>query len=106
MAGQVIIEGFLDVKFSVFLRRLLTIIPSLIVIALKLDPLKILVLSQVVLSFAIPFALVPLVLLTRSQSVMSDMVNRRPTNIMAYVVTAVIVGLNLLLLYRFVGGTF
>ncbi len=106
MAGQVIIEGFLDVKFSVFLRRLITIIPSLIVIALKLDPLKILVLSQVVLSFAIPFALVPLVLLTRSKSVMSDMVNRRPTNVMAYVVTAVIVGLNLLLLYRFVGGTF
>ncbi|HYX53321.1 MAG TPA: Nramp family divalent metal transporter [Candidatus Limnocylindrales bacterium] len=106
MAGQVIIEGFLDVKFSVFLRRLITIIPSLVVIALKLDPLKILVLSQVVLSFAIPFALVPLVLLTRSKSVMEDMVNRRPTNVMAYVVTAVIVGLNLLLLYRFVGGTF
>src|SRR6185312_3370566 len=57
MAGQVIIEGFLDIKFSVFLRRLITIIPSLVVIALKLDPLRILILSQVALSFAIPFAL-------------------------------------------------
>jgi len=77
-----------------------------VVIALKLDPLKILLLSQVVLSFAIPFALVPLVLLTRSQAVMSDLVNSRRTNIMAYIVTAVIVGLNLLLLYRMLGGEF
>src|SRR5215467_8477521 len=106
MAGQVIIEGFLDIKFSVFLRRLITIVPALVVIALKLDPLKILVLSQVVLSFAIPFALVPLVLLTRSKAVMSDLVNSKRTNYMAYVVTAVIVGLNLLLLYRMVGGEF
>lgn len=106
MAGQVIIEGFLDIKFSVFLRRLITIVPALVVIALKLDPLKILLLSQVVLSFAIPFALVPLVVLTRSQKVMSDLVNSRRTNYMSYVVTAVIVGLNLLLLYRMVGGEF
>jgi manganese transport protein len=106
MAGQVIIEGFLDIKFSVFLRRLITIIPALIVISLKLDPLKILLLSQVVLSFAIPFALVPLVLLTRSKAVMSDLVNRRTTNYMAYVVTAVIIGLNLLLLYNQLGGSF
>ena len=83
-------KGFLDIKFSVFLRRLLTIIPSLVVIALKLDPLKILVLSQVALSFAIPFALVPLVILTRSRAVMADMANDQRTNVMAYVVTMVI----------------
>jgi manganese transport protein len=106
MAGQVIIEGFLDIKFSVFLRRLITIIPALVVIALKLDALKILLLSQVVLSFAIPFALVPLVLLTRSKAVMADLVNRRSTNYIAYVVTAIIVGLNLLLLYKGFGGNF
>lgn len=106
MAGQVIIEGFLDIKFSVFLRRLITIIPSLVVIALKLDPLQILVLSQVALSFAIPFALVPLVMLTRNQSVMGDMVNNKRTNAMAYVVTGIIVALNLLLLYRTIGGEF
>jgi manganese transport protein len=106
MAGQVIIEGFLDIKFSVFLRRFLTIIPSLIVIALKLDPLKILVLSQVALSFAIPFALIPLVLLTRSRSVMADLANAPRTNAMAYTVTLIIIGLNLLLLYRVLGGQF
>jgi len=76
------------------------------VIALKLDALKILLLSQVVLSFAIPFALVPLVVLTRSQVVMTDLVNRRSTNYLAYTVTAIIVGLNLLLLYRMLGGKF
>jgi manganese transport protein len=106
MAGQVIIEGFLDIKFSVFLRRLITIIPSLVVISLKLDPLKILVLSQVALSFAIPFALVPLVILTRNETVMGDMVNNKRTNAMAYVVTGIIVALNLLLLYRTIGGEF
>jgi manganese transport protein len=106
MAGQVIIEGFLDIKFSVFLRRLLTIIPALVVIALRLDALKILLLSQVVLSFAIPFALIPLVMLTRSKAVMSDMVNSRRTNYMAYAVTAIIIGLNLLLVYRMAGGKF
>jgi manganese transport protein len=106
MAGQVIIEGFLDIKFSVFLRRLITIIPALVVIALKLDPLRILLLSQVVLSFAIPFALVPLVILTRSRALMTDLANNRRTNYMAYAVTAIIVGLNLLLLYRMLGGEF
>jgi manganese transport protein len=106
MAGQVIIEGFLDIKFSVFLRRFITILPALVVIALKLNPLRILLLSQVVLSFAIPFALVPLVLLTRSKTVMQDMVNNRRTNAMAYIVTILIVALNLLLLYRVLGGEF
>src|SRR5439155_20568913 len=74
MAGQVIIEGFLDIKFSVFLRRFITIIPAIIVIAVGLDPLRILVLSQVSLSFALPFALIPLVMLTRSRKVMHDLV--------------------------------
>jgi manganese transport protein len=59
-----------------------------------------------VLSFAIPFALVPLVLLTRSKAVMSDLVNSQRTNYMAYLVTAIIVGLNLLLIYRMIGGQF
>jgi manganese transport protein len=106
MAGQVIIEGFLDIKFNVFLRRFLTIIPALVVIGLKLDTLKILILSQVVLSFALPFALVPLILLTRRESVMGDLVNNRRTNALAYVVTAVIIALNVLLLYQQFGGEF
>jgi manganese transport protein len=106
MAGQVIIEGFLNIRFSIFLRRLITIIPALVVIAMALDPLKILVLSQVALSFALPFALVPLILLTRRTSVMQDLTNRRLTNWLAYAATTVIIVLNVLLLYSLAFGHF
>jgi manganese transport protein len=106
MAGQVIIEGFLNIRFSVFLRRLITMIPALIVIAIKLDPLKILVLSQVFLSFALPFALIPLIVLTRRSKVMGELVNGRSTNVLAYATVSVIVGLNLLLIYQSFGGKF
>ncbi len=106
MAGQVIIEGFLDIKFPIFLRRVITVIPAIIVIAIGLDPLKILVLSQVVLSFALPFALVPLLILTRRPDLMGSLCNNRKTNALAYVATTVIIGLNGLLLYQAFGGKF
>jgi manganese transport protein len=106
MAGQVIIEGFLDIKFSIFLRRLITVIPALVVIGLKFDPLKILILSQVALSFTLPFALVPLIMLTRRESVMGDLANNRRTNVLAYTVAGFIIGLNLLLMYKLLGGKF
>jgi manganese transport protein len=106
MAGQVIIEGFLNIKFSIFLRRLLTMLPAIVVIAIGLDPLKILVLSQVVLSFALPFALVPLIVLTRREDLMGDLVNGKRTNWLAYVTVGVIVVLNGLLLYQIFGGKF
>lgn len=98
MAGQVIIEGFLDIKFSIFLRRLITIIPALIVIAVGLDPLKILILSQVVLSFALPFALVPLLVLTSRTSVMKSFASARRTRIAGWVSVGIIVTLNVVLL--------
>jgi manganese transport protein len=106
MAGQVIIEGFLNVKFSIFWRRLISVIPALFVIGIKLDPFKILVLSQVALSFALPFALVPLILLTRREKVMGDLVNNRATNWLAYASAGVIIALNGLLLYQTFGGQF
>ncbi|HLH09290.1 MAG TPA: Nramp family divalent metal transporter [Terriglobales bacterium] len=106
MAGQVIIEGFLQVKFSIFLRRFITVLPALIVIGLKLDALKILVLSQVILSFGLPFALIPLIILTRRARVMGDLVNSRRTNVLAYISTGVILLLNGLLLYQAFGGNF
>ena len=106
MAGQVIIEGFLNIKFSIFWRRLITMIPAIVVIAAGLDPLKVLVLSQVVLSFTLPFALVPLIMLTRRKDLMSDLVNSRRTNWLAYVTVGVILSLNALLLYQIFGGKF
>jgi manganese transport protein len=98
MAGQVIIEGFLDIKFSIFLRRLITIIPALIVIAVGLDPLKILILSQVVLSFALPFALIPLLILTSRSSVMRSFASARRTRIAGWVSVGIILVLNVVLL--------
>ena len=106
LAGQVILEGFLDVKMSIFLRRLITMIPALVTIALGLDPLKILVLSQVCLSFSLPFAIGPLVYLTSRRSVMGVHVNHPLTTGLATLVTAVIIGLNGLLLYQVFGGSF
>jgi manganese transport protein len=98
MAGQVIIEGFLDIKFSIFLRRLITIIPALVVIAVGLDPLKILILSQVVLSFTLPFALIPLLVLTNRASVMRSFVSARRTRVAGWCAVGIILTLNVVLL--------
>ncbi len=100
MAGQVIIEGFLDVKFPIFLRRFLTVIPALVVIAAGWDPLKILVDSQVLLSFTLPFALVPLLLLTERESVMRDFRSALSTRVAGWSVAGVIIALNILLLWQ------
>lgn len=104
MAGQIIIEGFLDIKFSIFLRRLITIIPALIVIAIGLDPLKILILSQVVLSFTLPFALIPLLLLTNRESVMRSFVSVRQTRVAGWCAVGIIVILNVVLLAQIALG--
>ncbi len=75
-------------------------------IAIKLDPLKILLLSQVALSFALPFALVPLIMLTRRTSVMGELANGKTTNVLAYTTVTIIIGLNLLLIFQAFGGSF
>ena len=98
MAGQVIIEGFLDIKFPIFLRRLITIVPAVVIIAVGLDPFKILVLSQVVLSFALPFALIPLLILTSRTAVMESFASAPRTRIAGWAVVAVIITLNAILL--------
>jgi manganese transport protein len=104
MAGQVIIEGFLEIKFPIFLRRLITVIPALAVIGLGLDPLKILVLSQVVLSFTLPAALIPLLILTNRPAVMDTFANSGRTRLAGWVVAGVIVALNAVLIGQLVLG--
>lgn len=104
-AGQVIMQGFLQRHIPVWIRRLVTMAPSLIVIGAGLDPTRTLVMSQVVLSFGLPFAVIPLVMFTASRAVMGDLVNRRLTTFLAGLVAAVIVVLNGYLLYQtFTGG--
>jgi manganese transport protein len=105
MAGQVIMQGFLHHKIPVLLRRIVTMVPSLIVIALGLDPTRTLVISQVVLSFGLPFAIVPLVIFTSRQSIMGVLTNHRLTTAVACIVVAIVICLNVYLLYQtFFGG--
>jgi manganese transport protein len=104
LAGQVVLQGYLRRRIPVLVRRALTLAPALAVLAIGVDPTRALVLSQVVLSFGIPFALVPLVLLTRRRDVMGDLVNRPATTIAASVVAAVIIALNAFLLFQVITG--
>jgi manganese transport protein len=99
-AGQVVMQGFINRRIPLFLRRAVTMTPSLIVLGVGLNPSTTLVVSQVVLSFGIPFALIPMVLLTRRADVMGALVNQRQTTIVASLVAAMIVALNVFLLYQ------
>lgn len=103
-AGEVVMGGFLGMRIPVLLRRLLTMTPAIVVLAAGAGPTQSLVISQVVLSFGIPFALIPLVLLTRDPAVMGRWVNRRATTRGAWAVSAVVVALNVALLASLFAG--
>ena len=98
-AGAMIMQGLLHRKIPLLLRRLITLVPALTILAIGIDPTRALVLSQVVLSFGIPFALIPLVRLTSDASVMGSDTNHRVTTALGWVVAALISLLNVGLLY-------
>jgi manganese transport protein len=99
-AGQVVMKGFVGLNIPLLARRLVTMLPAMVVLAVGLSPTSVLVLSQVVLSFGIPFALIPLVLLTSSRDVMGEHVNRRVTTVVAGGLAGVITGLNVFLIVQ------
>ena len=99
-AGQVVMQGFIARRIPLFARRAITMTPALIVLAIGLDPTTTLVISQVLLSFGIPFALVPMILLTRRRDIMGGLVNRPHTTAIASVVASCIIALNGFLLYQ------
>ncbi len=98
-AGAMIMQGLLHKTFPLLLRRLVTLIPALVVLAIGIDPSRALVISQVVLSFGIPFALIPLVRLTSNRSLMGADTNSRLTTVLGWMVAAVITLLNVVLIY-------
>src|ERR671934_858711 len=100
LSGQVVMQGFLRRRIPLFVRRFVTMLPAFVVIAWGVDPSRTLVLSQVVLSFGIPFALIPLVVFTARRDVMGALVNHRATTVAAVLVAALISALNVFLLYR------
>jgi manganese transport protein len=100
MAGQVVMQGFIRRRIPLFLRRAITLTPALIVLGIGLDPTDALVASQVVLSFGIPFALVPLLLIASKREVMGDLVNPRWLSAVAGSLAGLIIALNIFLLYQ------
>ena len=104
MAGQVVMQGFIHRQIPIFLRRAITLAPALVVLAIGVNPTDALVGSQVVLSFGIPFALVPLIMIAAKREVMGDLVNPRWLSALAGVLASLIIALNVFLLYEFAAG--
>jgi manganese transport protein len=100
MSGQVVMQGFIRRRIPIFLRRAITLAPALIVIAIGMNPTDALVISQVVLSFGIPFALIPLVLIARRREVMGSLVNPGWLTAIASVIACLIIALNVFLLQQ------
>jgi len=100
MAGQVVMQGFINRRIPLFWRRAITMAPALVVLGIGVNTTDALVLSQVILSFGIPFALIPLLLFCRDRGLMGGLVNRRTTTAVATVIVAVVVSLNVFLIGR------
>src|SRR5699024_5221677 len=98
-AGQVVMQGFIGRRIPLFVRRAVTMAPALAVLALGVNTTDALVISQVVLSFGIPFALVPLIMLTRRTPLMGRLANRPVTTADASCIAALIIALNAFLLF-------
>ena len=103
-AGSVVMQGLLRRSVGLFTRRVITVVPALIALALASSPTQLLILSQVVLSFGLPFALVPLVRLTSDRTLLGAAVNHRITTLLAWAVTVAITALNVVLIVAVVTG--
>lgn len=104
LSGQVIMQGFVNFTIPIWLRRLITMLPALVVIMLGVSEQKALVASQVILSFGIPFALVPLLCFTANRKVMGNLVNRKAVTLIGGVICTLIIGLNAYVLFFTLAG--
>lgn len=105
LAGQTIMKGFVNLNIPLNVRRLITMTPAMVIICLGINPMKALVISQVALSFALPLAIIPMILITGRKDLMGDLVNKPVTKIVGWIITGIIIGLNAVLLYlTFTGG--
>ncbi|NJJ40801.1 Nramp family divalent metal transporter [Paenibacillus apii] len=100
MAGDVVMQGFIRRRINLYLRRAITSIPPLAIILSGIDPTKALVMSQVILSFGIAFALIPLIIFTSDRKLMGGLVNRRITTALGWVIAGIVVSLNLFLIVQ------
>ncbi|MGE7918768.1 Nramp family divalent metal transporter [Viridibacillus sp. NPDC093762] len=104
MAGDIVMQGFIRRKIPIYLRRAITMLPPLAIIAFGVNATYALVLSQVILSFGIAFALVPLIIFTSNRKIMGELVNYKITTIIGWIVAAIVISLNLYLLYQMAFG--
>ena len=100
MSGQVVMQGFIRRRIPIYLRRAITLAPALVVLAIGLNPTDALVISQVVLSFGIPFALIPLVVIAARRQVMGSLANPRWLTVIASMIGGLIIALNVFLLQQ------
>jgi manganese transport protein len=105
MAGQVIMQGFVGFRIPLWLRRLITMIPAVITVVMGFDTTKVLILSQVVLSLALPLPLVALMVFTNSRDLMGEFVNSKLTCVTAIAATLVILALNVVLVAQLATGS-
>ncbi|WP_379131191.1 Nramp family divalent metal transporter [Paenibacillus sp. sgz500958] len=102
MAGDVVMQGFINKKINLYLRRAIMILPPLAIIFFGINPTKALVMSQVILSFGIAFALIPLVIFTSNRKIMGGLVNRRWTSVLGWLISGLVVALNLFLVLEMI----
>ncbi|KZL89556.1 divalent metal cation transporter MntH [Clostridium magnum DSM 2767] len=105
MAGETVLDGFVDLKIPSNIKKLITMLPAMIIIGIGVNPMKALIISQVCLSFALPVAIIPMMIITSRKNLMGAFVNKPITKIIGWIITTVIIGLNTILLYlTFSGG--
>jgi manganese transport protein len=99
MAGETVMDGFVDIKIPLNIKRLVTMAPAMLIILVGINPMKALVISQVCLSFALPVAIIPMLIITGRKELMGDFTNTTFTKAAGWLITALIIGLNTVLLY-------
>ena len=104
MAGETVMDGFVNIKIPTNIKRLLTMLPGMIVLIAGVNPMKALVISQVCLSFALPAAIIPMLIITSKKELMGDFVNKSWVKILGIIITSLIVLLNSILLYLTFSG--
>ena len=104
MAGATVMKGFVGLNIPINIRRLVTMIPAMTIICLGINPMRALIFSQVFLSFALPLAIIPMLIICSKKDIMGSFVNTRKTNILGWIIATTIIGLNIFLLYlTFIG---
>lgn len=104
MAGETVMDGFINIKIPTNIKRIVTMAPAMIIIAMGINPMKALVISQVFLSFALPFAIIPMMIITSKRDIMGIFTNKLLTKVIGWIITIIIISLNIILLFLTFSG--